>query len=686
MATGQERIGILGRGDFLYRLVVEEIVDFAIIVMDIEGRILTWNPGAARIFDFTPEEAIGQPCSIIFTPEDVRDGEHLKELETAKAHGRAMDERWHIRKSGARFFSSGVTTSLKDERGVLIGFSKVARDITKRQQLEDDLKESTERISNDMAERRLIEDELIESRNRLHLALESADVGTWDYDVRLGELKLDRRCRRIIELPDNAPIKLETIINRIAIEDRQKLQGNVIYALKPESGGAINVEFRIKTDNDRQCWVSARGKALFNKNGIAIRVIGTALDITVRKQIDQERERLLAREQSALKEAQEANRTKDEFLATLSHELRTPLTSILGWARMLRTGTLDRETTSRAVETIERNARVQTQIIEDILDVSRIITGKLSLNFEPIKLASVLESAISSIQPAADAKGISISKDLGPEGVIISGDSHRLHQIFWNLLSNAIKFTGAGGHVDIKLECLESHARIRVKDTGKGIKPDFLPFVFDRFRQADSTTTRSHGGLGLGLAIVRHLLEIHGGVVKAESEGEGKGATFIVQLPLISDCKHALEFVPIQSGGLAKAGVPGLGGLKVLVVDDEPDTLDFLKQVFENCDARTHAADSAKEAYQLLLNERPDVIVSDIGMPGEDGFTLIRRIRQLSTEEGGKTPAIALTAFASAEDRARVLLAGFQVHLAKPVDPVELAALVASLAGRTGTV
>ncbi len=392
------------------------------------------------------------------------------------------------------------------------------------------------------------------------------------------------------------------------------------------------------------------------------------------------------------REAQEVNRLKDEFLATLSHELRTPLTAVLGWTRLLGTGQLDETTHKRALETIERNAQAQVQLIDDILDVSRIIRGKLRLDVRPTELSSVIEAAVDSVRPAAEAKSIRLQVVLDPRAGPVSGDPDRLQQVVWNLLSNAIKFTPKDGRVQVLLTRVNSHLELSVSDTGQGIEKKFLPYVFDRFRQADPSTTRKHGGLGLGLAIVRHLIELHGGTVTAESAGAGQGTTFKVSLPLMS--VHQPEFAshsgehPVVAGH-PTAGEPlmqecpsELGGLRVLLVEDEPDSREMLAVVLTQCRADVRTVSNAADALSQLESWRPDVLISDIEMPGEDGYTLIRKVRSLPPERGGRIPAAALTAYARAEDRMRALLAGFQLHIPKPVEPAELAAVVASLAGR----
>jgi PAS domain S-box-containing protein len=411
-------------------------------------------------------------------------------------------------------------------------------------------------------------------------------------------------------------------------------------------------------------------------------------DITERKRAESEREELLSSERAARREAEEASRLKDEFLATVSHELRTPLTAILGWAHLLGTGQLDETSATSALDTIERNARAQSQLIDDLLDVSRIITGNLRLDMRQADPASFIESAIETLRPAAEAKGVRVQKVMDTGVNTLAGDPARLQQVVWNLLSNAIKFTPRGGRVQIRLERVNSHIEIAVSDTGSGIKPEFLPHVFERFRQEDMGTTRQHGGLGLGLAIVRHLVELHGGTVQVESPGEGQGATFVVKLPVVPVYQKndlAERVHPSARETLSSYDCPDrLDGLKVLVVDDEPDARELLKVGIGKCGAEVTTAGSAQEALEAIENERPDLLISDIGMPGEDGYDLIRRVRALPAEKGGRVPAIALTAYARTEDRLQALRAGYQMHVPKPVELVELMTVAASLVKRDG--
>jgi PAS domain S-box-containing protein len=396
------------------------------------------------------------------------------------------------------------------------------------------------------------------------------------------------------------------------------------------------------------------------------------------------RRRLIESERAARTEAEEASRLKDEFLATLSHELRAPLSAIAGWTSLLqRRPTSDQDLLQRALSVIERNTRLQVQLIDDLLDMSRIVAGKLRLDVQTVDLREVVRNAIAAVQPAAEARGVILHSILDPLAGPMRGDINRLQQIVWNLLSNAVKFTPKGGHVQVSLERVNSHVEIIVTDTGQGIDPGFLPHVFERFRQADASTTRKYTGLGLGLAIVKHLTELHGGTVKAKSPGPGMGATFIVELPVLpvhtpadgDSRRHPKSHPETQTPEF-----PSLQGVGVLAIDDEADAREIIKRLLEACGAHVDTAASAAEGLELFQRNRYHVVLSDIGMPDEDGFSLIRKIREFESTSGKRTPAAAFTAFARAEDRIRVLRAGYQMHLAKPVEPVELATAVAALA------
>jgi PAS domain S-box-containing protein len=415
------------------------------------------------------------------------------------------------------------------------------------------------------------------------------------------------------------------------------------------------------------------------------RIVGAskvARDITERKDAERERDRLLALEKESRRQAEEANRLKDEFLAVVSHELRSPLNAITGWASLLMMRPLD-DQTRHAVDTILRNAQTQTKLIADLLDVSRIVSGQLRLNVRPLQLVSVIEAAIEVVQPSADAKSIRIETALDPTTGSIAGDSDRLQQIFWNLLSNAVKFTQSGGRVQVRSRRMDSHVEIVVSDTGRGIDAELLPFVFERFRQGDSSTTREYGGLGLGLAIVRHLIELHGGVVSAHSQGAGRGAEFTMQLPIMARAQESVESdFHRRVGGNLSGKVPSLAGLRILVVDDEPDAREIVAAILGEAGAEIATASGSRQAFDLVERWKPDLLISDVGMPGESGYDLIRKVRALSADRGGQVPAIALTAYAHMQDRLKILSAGFQMHVPKPIEPIELATIVASLTKR----
>jgi signal transduction histidine kinase/ActR/RegA family two-component response regulator len=396
-------------------------------------------------------------------------------------------------------------------------------------------------------------------------------------------------------------------------------------------------------------------------------------DISDRKQAEAEREQLLAREQSAREAAEAASRIKDEFLAVVSHELRSPLNPILGWSKLLRSRQLDAEKTDRALEVIERNAQMQAQLINDLLDVSRILRGKLSLDTHPVDLVVTIQAAMETVRLAAEAKSIQINTQFEPDVGQVAGDVGRLQQVIWNLLTNAVKFTSEGGRVDIRLECIDSQAQITITDTGKGIPTDFLPYVFEQFRQESSATTRRFGGLGLGLAIVRYLVELHGGTVQADSPGEGQGATFTVKLPLVP---HQPIMQPDPKPSEFSLN---LQGTRILIVDDDDNTREFLAFLLELHGANVMATATASEALTTLTQFKPEALLSDIGMPDVDGYMLMRQVRALPAKQGGTIPAIALTAYAGEIDYQQAMAAGFQQHIAKPIDPEVLIQAIASL-------
>jgi PAS domain S-box-containing protein len=526
---------------------------------------------------------------------------------------------------------------------------------------------------------------LRQSEERLRIALDAARLGAWQLDLATRRLDCTSICKTNFGLPPDAAFSYDALLAAIHPDDRAGMLAAVERALGKRE--AYRAEYRVFWPDGSLHWILASGRAHYDESGAPRSMVGVTLDITERKRAEEEREQLLTRERAARSEAEAASRLKDEFLATVSHELRTPLTAMLGWAHLLRVNQLDEEGREHAVTVIERNARSQQQLIEDLLDVSRIITGKLRLDVRPIDPAALIEAAVEAVLPAAEAKRIRIRKMIDTGASFVSGDPARLQQVVWNLLSNAIKFTPHGGNVAVQLKHINAHVEISITDSGDGIKSEFLPFVFDRFRQADGSTSRLHGGLGLGLAIVRHLVELHGGTVRAESEGEGQGATFTVNLPLMPVYRRATDGERAHPAARAKLvpieGADDLGGLKVLVVDDEIDTLELISVSLAQCGATVTTASSSAEALRQLEHLMPDAIISDIGMPLEDGFEFMRKVRELPPERGGTIPAVALTAYARAEDSQRAKLAGYQVHVPKPVELAELVAIVASVAGRT---
>lgn len=472
-------------------------------------------------------------------------------------------------------------------------------------------------------------------------------------------------------------------------ESRQPVENPALRALSAGTiVGLANHTMLIAKDGTE--WsIDDSAAPIRSEKGEVLGVVLVFRDISERKQMELERERLLQTAQAAQKEAEQANRLKDEFLATASHELRTPLTAVVGWSRMLRTGKLDAENSARALEAIERNATLQTKLIDDLLDVSRIITGKLILERRAIEMAHVVSDAVNTVSPAADAKNITIITSFDAGAGPVLGDANRLQQVVWNLLSNAVKFTPKNGRIEVALRRVNSQVEISVSDSGEGISGEFLPYVFERFRQGDGKTTRLHSGLGLGLAIVRHLVELHGGTVNAHSDGPGRGATFKVRLPVLSinslpgSKTRDSTLTARVSEGLSIECPPRLDGLCVLVVDDDSDTRQMLKAVLSECQAHVIIAASAAEAIEKIERRKPDVLVSDLGMPEQDGYQLIKKVRGMeSADHTARIPALALTAYAKAEDRVRALASGYQVHLSKPVEPAEFVLVVADLAGR----
>ncbi|MEG4021971.1 response regulator [Microcoleus sp. S13C4] len=522
-----------------------------------------------------------------------------------------------------------------------------------------------------------VNSELSKSEERFRTLCACSPLGIYLADVEGRCTYINPRCQAICGLTLEESLA-EVWQREVHPEDRDRVVTDWLAWMKKSQ--EYSNEFRL-AGSETVRWVHVQSSPMFSDLGKLIGHVGTVRDVTDRKQAEEERGRLL-REQVARQEAERSNQMKDEFLAILSHELRTPLNAILGWSRLLRAKRFDQETIDKALETIERNAKSQAQLIEDILDVSRILRGKLNLNKHPIRLESAIKLAIDSLQPLTEEKSIVIELTGSPNVGEVIGDFDRLQQIVWNLLSNAIKFSPQEGKVEVRLESVGDEAQIEIIDSGIGIAPDFLPYVFDRFRQADSSTTRSYGGLGLGLAIVRHLVELHGGRVQAENN-PGEGAKFTVALPVAQ--RNALaaddDWSPLND---ATEVLPTLANLQLLVVDDDDDTREFLIALLEDEGALVRSATSVAEALAGLESYWPDLLLSDIGMPEADGYELIGRVREMEVLRGGKMPAIALTAYAREEERQQALEAGFQMHLSKPVDINKLIAAIANLTGMLG--
>ena len=545
----------------------------------------------------------------------------------------------------------------------------------------------------------LAELELRASEARVRLALESAGVGTFDYNPTTGALRWDIRSRALFGLSPGAPVSYAIFLTGIHPDDRARVDAATARALDPLGNGGFDIEYRAVGIEDRiERWIAARGQ-VFVEHGHAVRCIGTFLDITTKKLVEEERAALYRREQEARAEAESAraraeaaSRAKDEFLATVSHELRNPLNAILGWSRVLleERGDLPSERRQKGLEVIARNAKAQVQLVEDILEVSRIVSGKLRLSTRPTDVRSVVDAALDTVRSAAQNKGLIVETRIEDGVGHIVADEDRIQQVLWNLLSNAVKFTPRGGSVRLEA-CRDSEVVVvSVRDSGEGIAPAFLPFVFDRFRQADGSTTRSHGGLGLGLAIVRHLVELHGGTVRADSGGIGKGATFTVRLPIHAVIVDELDLEASRTAPVAgakrPAGVPRearLADVHVLVLDDEEDMRDLISMILEHAGARVTRVPTVAAAIAAMAADRPDVAISDLAMPGEDGYAFVERVRSSDSAALRGLPLVAMTAHARAEDRHRVLQAGFQRHVAKPIEPLELVDALVEVASST---
>ncbi|HEX7154282.1 MAG TPA: PAS domain S-box protein [Thermoanaerobaculia bacterium] len=652
----------LQRRTRLYDTFLSGTDDLAYLI-DREGRFTFANRALLGLWGMTLEEVSGKTLYDLGYPKwhaDMNMREFAQVFATKKT---ITGEVPYTSPTGVGGTYEYVFSPVLDEKGEVEVIAGTSRDVTERRQAAE-------------LQRRLAD--------QLRLALEAARMGWWQYDLVTGRVYWDERTRAIYGVTDPAQT-YEEVLSRIVEEDARVVDAAIRASTDPQDAKPYEVEYRLRMHDGSLRWIVSKGQGIFEGEGAqrrAVTFVGTALDVTEAKLAQQALQSLLESERAARAEAERASRMKDEFLATLSHELRTPLSAILGWAQILGAGGNTPEEVNEGIAVVARNARAQAKIIDDLLEMSRAVSGKIRLDVQPLQLAAIVRAAAATVQNAADAKGVRITLDEGDPGLRISGDVNRLQQVFWNLLSNAVKFTATGGQVDVRIARVESHIEVSVSDNGEGIRAEFLPYVFDRFRQADATTTRRHGGLGLGLAIVKQLIELHGGSVSVASEGAGQGATFTVVLPLVAlrQPEPREERRTVRRSGVAAGEMCiEIGGLRVLVVDDEDDARGVVRRFLEDCDAVVTPAGSAAEALALMQAEPYDVLLSDIGMPGEDGYSLIQKVRA----GGNRIPAVALTAYARPEDRLRAISAGFQAHVAKPADPAELIALVAGLAGRT---
>ena len=529
----------------------------------------------------------------------------------------------------------------------------------------------------------LAELELRADEARLRLALEAGGLGTWEFNPVTGALRWDARTRTLFGVSQHGEMNYGRFLAAVHAGDRDRVDRAVQRALDPLGGGTFELEHRT-TENER--WLAVKGQAIV-EHGRTLRLLGVVQDVTAKKRVEEERAALLASAERAREEAESASRAKDEFLATVSHELRNPLNAILGWSRVLVEEEIDPDRARKGLEVIARNAKTQVQLVEDILEVSRIVTGKLRLTTGPVDVRANVDAAVETVRSAAQAKGVVLEALYESDPGLIVADEDRLQQVLWNLLSNAVKLTPYGGRVRVVARREDEAVVIFVEDSGEGIDAEFLPYVFDRFRQADGSTTRTHGGLGLGLAIVRHLVELHGGTVTAASGGKGTGATFTVTLPLRAHAKAgALEArAPLMKRPQAVRGdAMPMAKRRVVVLDDEEDMRDLIAMILEHAGAEVVRVSSVAAAMREIENDPPDVAVSDLAMPGEDGYAFVRRVRSASRPDVAGIPLVAMTAYARAEDRHRVLAAGFDRHVPKPIEPAELVTALCDVVARSG--
>ncbi len=642
---------------------VEAVQDYAIFLMGPDGEIRSWNSGAERILGYSAEEAIGKPFSILYSGEDLASRKPARELEAAAREGRVEDEGWRLRKDGTRFWANTVITALRAPDHSLRGFAKVTRDLTLRRAAEERMRHSEEMF-------RLLVGSVQEYA--IFMLDPSGHITSWNAGAQ--------------KIKGYEP---EEIIGRhfsmfYPEEDRRAGKPDRMLQMAREKGTVRDEGWRVRKGGNR-FWADVTITAVFDEKGELRGFAKVTRDETERRQaedaqralLEQREARIQAEEErrqaeASYRVAMEANRAKDEFLMTLSHELRTPMTAILGWARLLPNMTPADPVFRDAIASIGRAADLQSRLIDDVLDVSRIISGKLRLTRENVDIARVLTAALDAVRPSADARDITVTTSLAPGLGTITADPTRLQQVIWNLLTNAAKFTPKGGRIDISGRRTSSHIQIAVKDSGEGIEPSFLPHVFEPFRQAENPQTRIHGGLGLGLSIVRYIVEAHGGMVSADSQGRGKGATFTVTLPIAAMAAvHEIDGSPSDTHLARRIDGHRLHGLEILLVEDDVGSREMICTVLLQAGALVTAVDSAAAALSRLDGARPDVIITDIAMPGMDGYALVRELRR--RDETANAAIIALTAFPAGTADKR----GFDDFLAKPIEPFDLVEAVA---------
>jgi PAS domain S-box-containing protein len=716
---------VLERTHAHFAAIVESSED-AIASKTLEGIVTSWNAAAERLFGYSAQEMIGQPIRRLI-PEDLQHEETEILAKLRRGERILRYETVRVRKNGTKVHVSLTLSPIRNSSGVIIGAAKMVHDITSRKLAERALAEEARaletlnRVGQAVAAQLDLE-RIVQVVTDAATELSGAAFGAFFYNVvqdskdsyRLSALSgVPRESFADFPMPRSTKVLAQTFLGRGVVRSddigndlrygqsapfegippghmpvRSYLAVPVVSHTGEVLGGMFlgHSQPGVFTERAERLVVGVAAQA-------AIAIDKARLFRTLRsreqalERIAAERAQILESERSARSEAERLSHIKDEFLATLSHELRTPLNAIQGWSTLLRQPNVKREDTTRGLEAIERNVRAQAQIVNDLLDMSRIISGKVHLEVQPIQLHEVISNSIDAIRQSAVAKQIRIHSVLDSAIGLVRGDPNRLQQVLWNLLTNSVKFTPQGGRINVVLERVNSHVEIVVEDNGAGIKPEFLPHVFDRFRQADATTTRLHGGLGLGLSIVKSLVELHGGSVRVKSPGENLGSTFIVSMPVSHiqpEGTARMRRPEAADFALDSIELPRLDEISVLIVDDEPDGRDLVARILEGRGANPKCASNAPEALEMLAKTRFDILLSDVGMPDMDGYELIRKVRQMDGRRSNPLPAIAITAYARPEDRQRSLLAGYQMHLAKPIEASELVAGIASLLHLTG--